>query len=109
MLQIKNFFTNFGEITSKKAIAILFYLGTFPIITNSYLFGKEIYLSHQYEQQIVARINGTNHYTSRIVNNTPLGILSGIIAFIIIFFIWKIICELALIFFRYFENNSYTK
>jgi len=92
-----NWLKEFGNITAKKAIIILFYLGSIPLIISSIMIGRYIYLTNQYYKGITYMENGTRWYTEAKVNNLPLGILSGIVYFVVGIVIWKIVCELLLI------------
>lgn len=99
-----NWLMEFGNITAKKAITILFYLGSIPLIISSIMIGRYIYLTNEYHKGITYIENGTRWYTEARVNNLPLGVLSGIVYFVVGIFTWKIICELLMIIFRCFET-----
>ena len=78
----KNWLNSFGEITAQKGITILFYLGLFPLLYSSILFGNYILLGYEY------------------LRNISL----GVVCFIFAILVWKIICELLIIIFRCFET-----
>lgn len=98
-------FFKLGKMVSHKAISILFYVGFIPLIAQSYTLGKNIYKTNTYSQSIQLNQNGPAMFTGREVNNAPLGILGGLISFVVMVVIWKIICELLIILFRYFEAD----
>lgn len=90
----------FGEISSKLLISLLFYTGIIPILYKSTAFGKSVYLHNTYETTI--RVG--DYYTGKEVNNQPLGVFAGVVFFLIAIIIWKIVCELIFIIIRYFEQ-----
>lgn len=104
--KLLTFMITFGEITSKKAITILFYIGIIPILIQSYVIGNTIHLTYTYQKQISYLSNGIPRFTSVETPNIFFGILSGILAFIATLFIWKIICELLIMIFRCFETYA---
>ncbi|SHH81757.1 DUF4282 domain-containing protein [Desulfosporosinus lacus] len=99
-------FFKLGEMVSYKAISILFYVGFIPLIAQSYMLGKNIYETNTYSKSIQVNQNGQIWLTGQEVNNIPLGILGGLVSFIVTMIIWKIICELLIIVFRYFEAGT---
>ncbi len=99
-----NWLKGFGNITAKRALAILFYLGLAPFFISSILFGKYIYVTNQYTKDILYSENGIQIHTGAVVNNLPLGVFLGVVYFIFGVLIWKIICELLIIIFRCFET-----
>ena len=102
---IKNFF-KLGNLNSIKAISILFYAGLIPLIVQSYIIGKYIYLTNTYMSSVNTIRDGQTWLTGQEVNNAPLGLLGGVVSFVVQLVIWKMVCELLIIFFRYFEMNT---
>ena len=94
---------SFGKLKLSFAVSILFWFGNVPLIIGSYLFGKYIYLSSFIDRTIKL---SNNMYSSEKVNNLPLGIFLGIIAFIAGIILWRIICEFIFIIVKYFKNNT---
>ena len=97
---------SFGKLKLGFAVSILFWFGNVPLIIGSYLFGKYIYLSSFIDKTVKL---SNNMYTSEKVNNLPLGIFIGIIAFIAGIILWRIICEFIFIIVKYFKNNTNEK
>ena len=79
----------FGQISSNTLITILFYTGLIPIIYQSFVFGKTVYLNNFIHTTV--KVDGL--YTGKVINNLPLGVFQGVIAFLILIIIWKVICE----------------
>ncbi|EGW39470.1 hypothetical protein DOT_2523 [Desulfosporosinus sp. OT] len=96
----------FGKITSFRAITILFYFGLLPLIVPSFYMGNFIYLTNTYSTEIQTSFNGQLMSTFQDVNNVPLGVIGGVVTFIILSIIWKMVCELLIILFKYFETNT---
>jgi hypothetical protein len=101
-----DWFGGFGEITAKRAISILFFLGLLPILFTSILFGKYLYISNTYLKGIWFMQDGQQSYTEKYVNNLPLGIFGGFLFFIVTVLVWKILCELLIIIFKAIETYT---
>ena len=99
--------TKFGETTAKDVISALFFIGLLPLLYGSVLFGKYLYLNSMYSKSISFIRDGTQYYTPVEVNNLPLGIFGGLIFFILIVLVWKIVCELLIIIFRAIETYTH--
>ncbi|WP_113671563.1 hypothetical protein [Vallitalea guaymasensis] len=100
-------FLSLGKMTVSNVIHKIFYIGMIIAAYKSYMFAKVIYMTCTYEK-MVRHIEGRNmySYTSRTVNNAPLAVLGFIIYFIVILILWKLICELLLKFFTFFESHN---
>ncbi|MDR3599480.1 MAG: hypothetical protein P4L49_03190 [Desulfosporosinus sp.] len=96
----------FGKISAFRAITIIFYLGLLPLIIPSFYMGNFIYLYSTYSTQIETSLNGQPVSTFQDVNNVPLGVIGGVVTFIILSVLWKMVCELLIILFKYFETNT---
>jgi len=97
---------NLQKRPSVEILSLVFKVGMIPLLYGSYLFGHYQYLNNIYEENFSVIQDGMRSFSSRPVNNEPLGIFCGIIFFIISVFIWKLVCELLLIMFRFFETNT---
>ncbi|GMQ61562.1 hypothetical protein [Vallitalea maricola] len=97
-------FLSLGKMTVSNVIHKIFYIGALIVAYKSFMFARVIYITCTYEK-MVRHIEGRNtySYTSTTVNNAPLAVLGFIIYFIVILILWKLICELLLKFFTYFE------
>lgn len=96
----------FGEAKLKTIITNLFCMGCVLIAYKAFIFGKEIYLANFYFKSIKYVQNGQRIYTEREVNNLPLGIFGGVIYFIVILLIWKLVCELLYIIFERIKKDA---
>lgn len=114
----------FGDITSKRAITILFYIFIIPIIIKVYLTSKalcgmitfiarNIFFSPLETSQIIdifaSSMNNTEN--SKLLGLSDLGnpvifVVIFILLLAVSFVVWKIICELLLKVFEYFESNK---
>ncbi|TCZ68559.1 hypothetical protein E0485_24330 [Paenibacillus albiflavus] len=92
----------FGRIPANTLLTILFYTGILPIMYQAFVFGRKVYLNNFIQTQV----KEGNWYIGKEINNLPLGVLQGVIVFIISIIIWKVICELILIVVRYFEIKN---
>lgn len=95
-----------GKITSFRAITILFYFGLLPLIVPSFYMGNFIYLTNTYSTPIETSFNGQPISTFQDVNNVPMGVIGGVVTFIILSILWKMVCELLIILFKYFETDT---
>lgn len=91
---------------SKEIISLLYKVVIIPILYNSYIIAKLLYINNTYQKTISLTKNGQRLFTDKLVNNLPLGIIGGIVSFIILITIWKLFCELLIILFCYFESNT---
>lgn len=96
----------FGDITAKKALSILFFLGLLPLLFASIIFGKYLYLTNTYFKGIWFIQDGQKMYTEKMANNLPLGVFGGFIFFVVSVLVWKVICELLIIIFRAIETYT---
>lgn len=101
---IKKFF-QFGEESLKSIITYLFSIGSFIVAYKAFIFGKAIYLVNFYNKEISYFKDGQRWYTGKEVNNLPLGIVGGIMYFIVIILIWKLVCELLYIIFERIQRK----
>lgn len=101
-----NWIFKFGEVSAKKVISFLFFLGIIPLAYNSVLFGKYLYLNNTYEKEIWFKQFGQTVYSSKEVHHLPLGIIGGFIFFIVMMLTWKVTCELLIIIFRAIETYT---
>ena len=97
---------NLEKRSSIEVLSLVYKVGMIPLLYKAYLFGRYLYLNNTYEKGFTFLQDGQTWFSSKPVNNAPLGIVGGIIFFIISIFIWKLGCELFLIMFRYFESNT---
>ncbi|MDO0824642.1 hypothetical protein [Desulfosporosinus nitroreducens] len=95
-----------GKTTSFRAITILFYMGLIPLIVPSYFLGNFIYLTNTYFEEVQSIYNGQPILSFQDINNAPLGVLGGVVTFVVLSILWKVLCELLIILFRYFESNT---
>lgn len=98
-------FLEFGEESLKTIIIYLFSIGSFLIAYKAFVFGKAIYLVNYYNRQTSYLQDGQRWYSSEQANNLPLGIAGGIMYFIVLLLIWKLICELLFIIFERIERK----
>jgi len=96
---------NFGELKLNQIFTYLFIVGSAIIAFKSFFIGKAVYLTNFYIKGISYLENGQRWYTDREVNNLPLGIVSGVIYFIIALLLWKLVCELLYIIFKRIERE----
>ncbi|GMQ58672.1 hypothetical protein AN1V17_30670 [Vallitalea sediminicola] len=100
-------FLSLGKMTVSNVIHKIFYIGMLIVAYKAYMFARVIYMTCTYEKMVRHFAgNNTYSYTSMTVNNAPLAILGFIICFIVILILWKLICELLLKFFTYFESQN---
>lgn len=107
-LKSKDFF-RLGENDIFSIAHFLYYIG-FPIILfKAFQFGKEMKL-----QSVVNKVGmGTISINPTNLNmfgvtwfDSLKGLIGGAVYFVVIILAWKLICELILVFFRYFESNT---
>jgi hypothetical protein len=99
-------FFNLKKRSVKEILSLLYRVGIIPILYKAYLFGYYIYLNNTYDKDFWFVENGQRLSSSKIVNNAPLAIIGGIIFIIVSIFAWKLVCELLLIMFQYFEAKN---
>ena len=102
MKYLKDFFT-LGKLTVSYTVEKIFYIGILFIAYKAYLFGKIIYMTHTYSKMSSYLVNGQRLIIH--ANNLPLGIIGSLLFFIVSLIIWKLVCELLIKFFSYFENK----
>ena len=98
-------FFKLGETDSYTVIHFLYYTG-FPIIVHKSIeFGKAMKV-----KAVLARMDIIPSNFNAEAFNSPFAIIKGLflgtIYFIISMLIWRFICELLIILFRYFESNT---
>lgn len=92
----------FGHLSSRFLIALFFYTGIIPIVYQCVVFGKQVYATHFVE----TTVKEGDWYTGKTINDLPITIFQGTVAFLVSIVMWKVICELLLIVVRYFETKS---
>lgn len=92
----------FGSLSSRVLITILFYTGIIPIFYQSVAFGKQVYASHF----VQTTVKEGDWYTGKTINDLPISVFQGTVAFLVSIVMWKVICELLLIIVRYFEIKN---
>lgn len=107
-IKSKDFF-RLGENDVFSIVHFLYYIG-FPIILfKAFQFGKAIKLQSIATKIGIGSIN-INQANFKMFSPTWFdsfkGFISGLLYLIVILIAWKLICELILIFFRYFEGNT---
>lgn len=101
---MKDKILGFGNFSSRLLISLLFYTGIIPIFYLSVAFGKRVYASHF----VQTTVKEGDWYTGKTINDLPISVFQGTVAFLVSIVMWKLICELLLIVFRYFETKSNT-
>lgn len=104
----KEFF-KLGENDVFSIVHFLYFIG-FPIILfKAFQFGKAIKLQSIVNKAQMGNINidprNFNMYGITLFDSIK-GFIGGIIYFVVIIIVWKLICELLFVFFRYFESNT---
>jgi hypothetical protein len=97
---------NLQKRTAVESLSLVYKAGMIPLLYGSYLNGYYLYLNNTYEQGFSFVQNRVRLYSEEPVSNMYLGIFGGMIFFIISVYIWKLVCELLLIMFRFFETNT---
>lgn len=95
-----------GETSAKRAVSSLFYVGLAIVSYRSIVFGRHLYLAYTYQKKLQIFRDGVYTVTYRTVNHLPLGILGGIVFFVLSVVAWKILCELVYIIVRAFETYA---
>ncbi|QWU15321.1 hypothetical protein SAMN04487895_10815 [Paenibacillus sophorae] len=90
-----------GQIQPKILVTILFYAGIITIIYWSIPFGRYISITNKYMKSVQIT---EGMYTGVAVENRFLGIIAGIIFFLILSVVWKVFCELLLLIFVAFRT-----
>lgn len=99
-------FIKFGNMSAKNAISIIFYLGVIPIFTKAIQYGKMFIYTNNIVKEVWDKSSIKMVKTGTIVQEKTYmvqGIFRGLLYFIIMLIIWKIICELSIKIFRCFE------
>lgn len=103
-------FLKFGEMGAIRIIRFFFWVGTALSAISSILFGKYLYMTNTYDKDITFMQDGQKWYTSKPVNNLPLGIGGALVSFIISIIIWRVVCEILYMIIRcmetYLEKNK---
>jgi hypothetical protein len=95
---------NFGKMGAKIIVGFLFWVGTALSAISSFLFGKFLYMTNTYDKDILFMQNGQQWYTSKPVNNFPLGVGGALVSFIISTVVLKIVCEVLYLIIRCMET-----
>ena len=93
---------DFGSMSIKMLTELFFWIGSVPILVNSILLGYIIALSTTWDRMVQT---GDSVWTGVESNNYPLGIFSGILAFILCVLLWRLICEVIYIILNFFKSN----
>ncbi|MFL0247212.1 hypothetical protein [Candidatus Clostridium stratigraminis] len=107
-LKSKEFF-RLGENDVFSIVHFLYYMG-FPIILfKAFQFGKAIKLQSIVNKVGMGNVNidpsNFNMYGITWFDSFK-GFIGGIIYFVVIIIIWKLICELIFVLFKFFESNT---
>lgn len=94
---------SFGSMDLNFLVSVLFWIGNLPIALLAFIIGNRIFLTNTYNK-IIYQSGNLRSYEE--VQNLPLGVFAGIIAFVSGVVIWRIICDFIFIIIRYFKNNT---
>lgn len=102
-------FLDFGKTGASRIAEYLFWVGTVLSAISSFLFGKFLYMTNMYDKEISYIQDGQRWFTSKPVNNFPLGVGGAIVSFIVTIVVLKITCEVLYLIIRcmetYLEKN----
>ncbi|HYF81877.1 MAG TPA: hypothetical protein VEB00_02455 [Clostridia bacterium] len=102
-------FLDFGKTGASRIAKNLFWVGTVLSAISSFLFGKFLYMTNTYDKAISFIQDGQRWFTSKPVNNFPLGVGGAIVSFIISIVVLKVTCEVLYLIIRcmetYLEKN----
>lgn len=91
-------FFSLGKKTAKETLQLLYVVGFIPLVLIAFLFGKVISSVFLIESSVPT---GNGWYTGAMTPNYSLGGFVGIVFFVTMAVIWKLLCEL---FWRIFES-----
>lgn len=94
------YFFHIGKTPIKTLISYLFFISSLPSLYFSYQFGKYISLNFKYDKILSS---SGNSIVSEKANNFHLGLIAGIITFILFIIFFKIVCEFLYLMFMYFK------
>ena len=99
-------FLDFGKLSVKKLMTLLFLIGTIGIFAAACARGYMVALTHTYFRTVP---QGGGWYTSVVVHNWPLGFLVGVLCFVIGTLLWRLVCEMLYIILSYFKESTLSK
>ena len=94
---------SFGSCDLGTLVQVLFWIGNLPLVIFSFFLGNHAYHTNTY-MKIIERSGNSSRSIE--VNNLPLGVVVGILAFASGIIIWRIICEFLYIIIKYYKDNS---
>lgn len=109
MIFLKKIFKDYfkvGKLSLEDIFQYLLNIGVIVVLLKSIALGVFISKVTTYDKTIKYMENGMQYYTSIAAQNTPLGIIVGVIVFFVSVVIWKLFIELLYKFFRYFDIKS---
>jgi hypothetical protein len=100
-------FFNFGEKKAKEIIVLLFLFGVIPIAFYCIMIGNLYGTMYSQQTSVPSPYGG---FTAATESSGLLGLFVGLLSFVVVTLVWKLICELLLIIFRclevYIRKNS---
>lgn len=90
-----------GNVRSKILLTVLFYTGLLGAIYYSVGFGKYIAATNM---MMTSVLTTEGMYSGELVENMALGYLAGILFFVVVVIVWRVICELLLLIFNALER-----
>jgi len=93
----------FGSCDLATLTQVLFWIGSIPLVIFSFLLGNHACHTNTY-MKVVERSGDFSRSIE--INNLPLGVVLGILAFVSGVIIWKIICEFMYIIIKYYKDHS---
>src|SRR5689334_16444788 len=93
-------FFSLGKKTAKETLQLLYFVGFIPLLLIAFLFGKVISSVFLIESSVPT---GNGWYTGAMTPNYSLGGFVGIVSFVTMAVIWKLLCELLLLVFNSLE------
>ena len=102
-MNVSDRFLDFGKLSVKKLMTLLFLIGTIGIFAAACARGYMVALTHTYFRTVSY---GGGWFSSVEVNNWPLGFLAGVLYFVIGTLLWRLVCEMLYIILSYFKENT---
>ncbi|HEY8421893.1 MAG TPA: DUF4282 domain-containing protein [Thermoclostridium sp.] len=93
----------FGQYNLNTLVNVLFWIGNIPVAIYSYIIGNYIFNNSTYDR-IISKSGNFTQYEE--VNNLPLGVFAGVLAFIAGVIIWRIICEFIYVIVKNFQADK---
>jgi hypothetical protein len=103
-------YLDFGRVGAKRLAELVFWIGITLSTISSILVGKYLYMTYMYDKEFVYMQDGQQWFSSKQVNNLPLGIGGAVVSFLVSLVIIKVACEVLYLIIRcmetYLEKNK---